>query len=135
MTTKTNNKKAIIIACIVLAVIAAAFAVIYTQCIAAPVGGSKEITVSIIHADETEKTEIINSDAEYLREALEEKNLILGTESDLGLYVLTVDGETVDEANQEWWNFTKQGEMLTTGVDMTPVTDGDHFEITFTVGW
>jgi len=135
MSTKKNNKKAVVIVGIALAVLAAVFVVVYTQFIGRPVGGTKEITVSIIHADETERTETITTDAEYLREALEEKELVSGTESDMGLYVLTVDGETVDEANQEWWNFTQNGETLTTGIDTTPIADGDRFEIAFTVGW
>ena len=46
-----------------------------------------------------------------------------------------MDGETVDDAKQEWWCFTKGGEMMMTGVDDSMIADGEHYEIVFTVGW
>ena len=47
----------------------------------------------------------------------------------------TVNGVTVDDSKQQWWCFTQDGEMLMTGVDTTPIADGDHFEITLTEGY
>ena len=85
--------------------------------------------------DESSKSYDISTDEEFLRNALEQENLIEGTESDYGLFVLTVDGYTVDDAKQEWWGFSKDGESLMTGVDDTPINDGDHFEITLMVGY
>lgn len=80
-------------------------------------------------------TKTISTDAEFLRGALEQENLIAGDESQYGLFVKTVNGITADDANQEWWCFTKGGETLFTGVDTTPIADGDKFEITLTVGY
>ena len=65
----------------------------------------------------------------------QEEGLIAGSESEYGLYVETVDGETANMDNQEWWCFTKGGEMLMTGVDDTMIADGEQYEATFTVGW
>jgi hypothetical protein len=130
-----GNKKVLVIGLVVLVVLIAAFAAVYFLVIDKPAAGEKDITVEIIHSDATEKTVEINTDAEFLRQALEEKDLIEGTESELGLYVITVDGETVDDTQQEWWCLTQDGESLMTGVDTTPIEDGDQFEITFTVGW
>ena len=96
---------------------------------------AKTIAVEVVHKDESKKQLEISTDEEYLRGALEQENLIAGEESDYGLFVKTVDGETVDDGNQEWWCFTKDGEMLNTGVDSTPIADGEHYEITFTVGY
>ena len=96
--------------------------------------GEKTITVEVVLPDET-VTHTITTDAEYLRGALEEKSLIAGDESEYGLFVKTVAGVTADDGNQEWWCFTKGGETLFTGVDTTPITDGDKFEITLTVGY
>ena len=45
------------------------------------------------------------------------------------------DGETAEESAQEWWKLTKGGEMVNTGVDATPIADGDAFELTFMVGY
>ena len=46
-----------------------------------------------------------------------------------------VDGESADASQQQWWCFTKDGEMLMTGVDDTMIRDGEKYEITFTTGW
>ncbi len=72
---------------------------------------------------------------ERLRGALDQEKLIAGTDSEYGLYVLTVDGETVNEENQEWWGYTKSGEYVDVGVDSCEIADGDHYEFTFNVGW
>ena len=77
----------------------------------------------------------IQTDAESLRGALEQESLIAGSESEYGLFVETVDGETADMGAEEWWCFTKGGEMLATGVDDTMIADGEHYEASFTVGW
>lgn len=96
---------------------------------------AKEITFQVVHADGTTKDFTINTTADNLREALESEGLIAGEESSYGLFVKTVDGETVDDANQEWWCLTKGGQMWNYGVDDTEISDGDAFEFTFTVGY
>ncbi len=135
METKKNNLKMIIITCVILAVLVAGFLIAYKVFSDKPVEGEKTITVDVVLADGTTKSYEIKTTAEFLRGALEEKNLVAGTESEFGLYVLTVDGVTADDTKQEWWSFTKSGETLTTGIDTTTIIDGDHFEITLTVGW
>ena len=97
--------------------------------------GGKALVVTVVHGDESSKDFSFTTDAENLRTALEEQELIEGTESEYGLYVLTVDGETADEGAQQWWCFTKGGEMLMTGVDDTMIADGESYEITLTTGW
>lgn len=97
--------------------------------------GSQTVTVEVTHKDGQTKTFEIHTDEEYLRGALEQENLISGNETEYGLYVLTVDGETADEANQEWWGYTKSGEMVNFGVDTCPIADGDHYEFTLNTGW
>lgn len=94
-----------------------------------------EITLKVIHGDGSEKEFPISTTAATLGEALEAEGLISGEESSYGLFVTTVDGETVDDANQEWWCLTKGGEMWNYGVDATELADGDTFEFTFTVGY
>ena len=93
------------------------------------------IVVSVTHADGSEKEFTITTEALNLRGALEQEELVQGDESEYGLFVTTVDGEGTDSSKQEWWCFTKGGEMLMTGVDDTMIADGDHYEIVFTVGW
>ena len=97
--------------------------------------GDKNIIVVVVHKDESKKEFQINTSAETLRAACEEQKLIAGDESEYGLYVKTVDGETADDGAQEWWCLTKGGEMSMTGVDDTMIADGEQYEFTFTVGW
>ena len=97
--------------------------------------GAKKLVVTVVHGDGSSKDFPLATDAENLRGALEERQLIAGDESEYGLFVKTVDGETADDAVQQWWCFTKDGEMLMTGVDDTMIADGEHYEITLTTGW
>ncbi len=98
-------------------------------------GETKTITLQVVHKDGTAKDFTIKTEAKTLREALEQENLIAGEEAQYGLFVKTVDGETADEGNQEWWCLTKGGEMWNSGVDSTEIADGDAFELTLTVGY
>ena len=133
MSKKTRN---IIIAVAVLLVLVVGSLLVWNHFKPAAQAGGKNIVLEVVHGDGSSKDFTIRTDAENLRGALEqEEGLIAGSESDYGLYVETVDGETADMNNQEWWCFTKGGEMLMTGVDDTMIADGEHYEATFTVGW
>lgn len=132
-----ENKKSKkgLIAAIVLVVAIIAAAVIYTATRPAASAGDKHITVEVIDAEGNSTVFEYDTDEEYLRGVLEPAGLIEGSESEYGMFVTTVNGIAANDANQEWWCFTQDGEMLMTGVDSTPVNDGDHFEITLTVGY
>ena len=97
--------------------------------------GDKTITVTVIHKDESEKVFELSTDQEYLGPALVDGGVVEDNQSDYGLYILTADGETVDEAAQEWWCITQNGESLTVGADDQPILDGECYELTLTVGW
>ena len=131
-----NNKKAIVAVAILLVLVLGAIIAWYALR-PAPNASDGLITIvaEVTHKDGSSKEFTIRTDAANLRGALEQENLIQGDESQYGLYVKTVDGETVDESAQEWWCFSRGGEMLMTGVDDTEITDGDHYEIVLTVGW
>lgn len=133
-TTKRSNKKPLIIGTIVLAVLIAVFAWVYSAQMPDGTIGSKTIMVEIIVDTET-VSKVIETDAEFLRGALEQEQLIAGEESEYGLFVLTVNGITADDAKQQWWCFTKGGEQMYTGIDTTPIADGDVFEATLMTGW
>ena len=130
------SKKKSLIAGIVLAVMVLAALFCWKSFAPQAVEGDKTITVEVIHGDGSEKSFTISTDSENLRGALEqEEGLVSGDESEYGLFVTTVDGETADSANEEWWCFTKNGESLMTGVDDTMIADGEEYEITLTVGY
>lgn len=129
-----QKKKTLIIVCAAVVLVAAMLAVWFAF---GPKGtaGQKAIGVTVVYADATTDEFSFSTDAEFLRQALEEQKLVEGEESQYGLYVKTVNGVTADEAKEEWWCFTKDGEDVMTGVDSTPVADGDHFEITLKIGY
>lgn len=129
-----NNKK-LIWGMIALVLVAALLWGAYALFMPKGTVGAKHIAVTVVHQNGQSKEFPIDTDQAYLRGALEEHKLASGDESEYGLFVKTVDGYTVDDSKQEWWCFTKGGETVTTGVDATPIADGDHFEITLTTGY
>ena len=69
------------------------------------------------------------------RELLTEEGLVSGEEGAYGMFITTVDGETADDTNQEWWCITKDKEKLNTSADQTPIADGEKYELTLTIGY
>ncbi len=130
-----SKKVKSIIAVAVLVVLVIGAVLVWKATAPEGVVGDKTIDVTIVHGDETTKEVTISTDEEFLRGALEQENLISGEEGEFGLFVTTVDGETVDESLQQWWCFTNGGESIMTGVDTTPIADGEEYEITLTTGW
>jgi len=132
---KNKNLLKVLLGLGVFVLLVVAMLAVYSHFKPETVKGAKEIVVEVVIPDQESKEITINTDAEYLRQALEEKNLVKGTESDYGLFIMEVNGRVADDAKQEWWCITKDGESVNTGVDLTPITDGDHYEITLTVGY
>ena len=130
-----KQKRKALLGLAVLLCAAALLAGIYLTFRPQTVEGAKTVTGEVIAGGETVQTHTIQTDAEYLRGALEQEKMVGGEESAYGLFLLTVDGITADEAKQEWWCVTKEGGQVDTGVDATPIADGDHFELTLMVGW
>jgi len=94
-----------------------------------------DVTVVVIHKDKSEKVFEVTTQGETLEDVLLEHKIVEDNQSSYGLYILTADGETADESAQEWWCVTKGGESMATGASDTVIADGDHYELTFTVGW
>ena len=94
--------------------------------------GEKNITVEITHKDETVNTYEFATQQQFLYDAMYEAGII-GELTDG--YFVEVDGETADTAAQEWWGYTKSGEYVNYGAGECVISDGDHYEFTFHVGW
>ncbi len=97
--------------------------------------GAKALEIHVVHGDGTKKVFTFGTDAEYLADALIEQDLVFGEESEYGLFITTVDGETADESQEQWWCLTKAGEMLMTGASETVIADGETYELTLTEGY
>lgn len=97
--------------------------------------GSKAVTIDVINKAEEKTTYQVNTDAECLRQAMEETEGLTfsGTESDYGIMVETVNGETADYSKDKaYWAFYVNGEYCMYGIDSQPVADGDTFSIVYT---
>lgn len=91
--------------------------------------GAAAISVAVTAGDRT-VTFTVHTDADNLRGALEPLGLIAGDESELGLYIKSVNGIPADyEADGYYWALYIDGEYAVTGVDATPVTDGGEYAL------
>lgn len=124
----SKKRRAGFIAIAALAILIVALIIVFALTKKPPVSGEKTITISIDHLVGEDRTLTISTGEEYLSGALEQENLIKGTQGAYGLFVTEVDGETADENAQQWWVFTKSGEYVETGVDSTVISDGDSYE-------
>lgn len=134
MEAKKNNRK-IVFAVAALVVVIAILAGIYMATRKETSKGGKSVTVEVVHKDGGSKSFSYQTDREYLGEVLADEKLVEGEEGPYGLFIKTVDGETADDANQEWWCLTKEGGQVNTSADQAPIADGDKYELTLTVGY
>ena len=128
-------KKKTLIGCGALVAACLLAALLYLQTRPETAAGDKTIDVVVVHGDGSEAAFQYQTDAEYLGDVLTENGLVEGTESTYGLFITTVDGETADDSLQQWWCITREGEMLSTGADQTPIAHGEQYELTLTEGY
>lgn len=87
----------------------------------------KEITLTVYHTDESVSDFTLRTTARTLAEALTAAGIIEGVETEDGLFVYVVDGETVDGANGRYWVSLVNGEETEQTADALPIEDGDHY--------
>ena len=127
-----KNKK--LIAVIALVLVFAALAAVYFISRPSAQEGSKAFTVTVIHADGTEKTFDYRTDTEKLGAFLEEKGLIDSKGADQGMFH-SVDGEKADwNVNQSYWAFYIGEDYAMTGIYDTDITDGAAYKLVYTIG-
>lgn len=126
-----KNKKLVLGMSIVLALLIIVFAGAKFLNRPETQSGAKDIEVTVVFADKTEKQYEINTDAEFLADALLEEKIITEKSSD-GMYTV-IAGERADYTlDKSWWCLTKGGEMVNVGINEQSIADGDSFEITNT---
>lgn len=130
-----KGKKGTIIAAVLLILVCVGAGALYLKFRPSASEGSKNITVTVVHADSTEKEFRYQTDAEYLGKVLEDEKLVEGTQGQFGIFITVVDGEQADDSKQQWWCLTKGGEMVNTSADQTPIEDGDRYELTLKEGY
>lgn len=135
MSETKENKKKIVIAVAVLAAAAVILGVVYVNLKPKAAAGAKNLTIEVVDDAGASETYTVQTDAEYLRQAIEEtEGLTLeGTESEYGLMVETVNGLTADyAADGAYWAFYVDGAYCEYGVDTQPVSDGQAYQIVYT---
>lgn len=131
---KKLNKKTLF-GVIALVALIAIFAVVYSVFREKPVEGSKSITIEIVGKEGNSTTYDVKTDAEFLSQAMEEAEGLefSGTESQYGLTLEVINGETTDFNNGSYWGIYVNGEYGNYGVDSQPVVDGDAYKLVYEV--
>ncbi len=86
---------------------------------------AKKFTFKAVGIDGKEETFEFESEEETVGDALLKEGLIAGDDSEYGLYVKTVNGETHDyKKDGKYWAFYVNGEYASSSVDSTPIEEG-----------
>ena len=98
-------------------------------------GSMKKFTVTVVHADGTEKVFEYESAETNVGPVLEAAGLIKGNAGPYGMEITEVDGETaVYNTDGAYWAVYVGEEYALTGIDTTPITDGGVYKLVYTRG-
>lgn len=90
--------------------------------------GSVSFPLTIVDKEGNEIHVTVNTDQEMVGEALFETGLAVGSQGDYGLYISHVNGiKAVYEEDGVYWAFYINGEYAQTGVDLTPIAEGESY--------
>ena len=79
---------------------------------------------------ETARAFEVSTDEEIVGKALEKLGVISGEEGPYGMFITTVDGETVDFYRDiKYWAFYIDGTYATAGIDQTEIADGAVYSL------
>lgn len=91
--------------------------------------GNTSFSFAVVDKDGKTTEFKINTNKETVGEALLELGLIAGEESTYGLYVKTVNGQTLDyNTDKRFWAFYENGKFAASGVDTTKIVTGAKYE-------
>lgn len=92
--------------------------------------GSKSFELTIVDKEGTEHEYLIHTDEEMVGFALIAHELIEGEEGPYGMYIKSVLGQKLDyETDGMYWSFYVGSDYAMTGVDQTPITEGEHYQL------
>ena len=134
-TTNKNNKK-VLLGVIALIAVVGLFLGMYMKFRPQAQAGGKQISIEVVDDAGASTVYEVATDAEYLREAFEDAEglEVLGEESQYGLTIITVNGLTADfNVDSAYWSIMVNGEYGQYGADSQVVTDGDVFQLIYTV--
>lgn len=92
--------------------------------------GDKSFVLEVVDTNEKTISVTIKTSAATVGEALLATGVAQGEDSDFGLFITTVCGETLDyDADGMYWAFYINGEFAMTPVDQTDVEDGAVYKL------
>lgn len=90
--------------------------------------GAVSFPLTIVDKEGNEISITVNTDKETVGEALLELGIVEGEDGDYGLYMTHVNGiPAIFEEDGTYWAFYINGEYAMTGVEMTPIADGESY--------
>ncbi|MBR4863174.1 MAG: hypothetical protein IKU07_01255 [Oscillospiraceae bacterium] len=98
-------------------------------------GAMKSFSVTVVHADGTEKVFAYESAETNVGPVLEAAGLIKGNAGPYGMEITEVDGETaIYSTDGAYWAVYVGEEYAMSGIDTTPITDGGVYKLVYTRG-
>ena len=92
--------------------------------------GEKSFELTIVDKEGVTHAYLIRTDEEMVGLALMDLELIDGEAGPYGLYIKSVLGQVLDyETDGMYWGFYVNGEYALTGVDTTPIIEGDCYQL------
>ncbi len=92
--------------------------------------GSKVFPCTVVDPEGVETVYEIHTDCEMVGEALQALGILEGEEGPYGLFIKAVNGVALDyNTDGMYWSFYINGEYALTGVDQTPITEGESYMI------
>ena len=127
-----KNKK-MILAIVALVAVIAVMAGLFLANRPQAVEGSKQVTITIIHKDGTEKNLEYTTDLEFLSQLLREKELVTGYESEeFGFTIESVDGVLADWAvDGAYWALYEGEEYATASAAGIVLVDGGVYKLIY----
>lgn len=133
--TQPKQNRALLIIAIVLFATVLGMALLYPVFAPQTSVGAKNITIQVTDNQQNTTDYSVNTNAEYLRQAMEEtKGLsFTGTEGQYGLMILSVNGITANwEQDHAWWSIYVNNELANYSIDQQPIADGDVIRLEYT---
>lgn len=93
----------------------------------------KKFTVTVVHADGSEKNFTYETEKEFVGPVLMEAGLLQGEDGPYGLMISEVDGEKIEDTNKAYWAIYEGEEYAMQGIDTTPVVDGQVYKLVYTL--
>ena len=92
--------------------------------------GAKVFELTIVDKEGNTHLYEIHTDEEMVGYALLANELIEGEEGPYGMYIKSVLGQVLDyDKDGMYWSFYVNGEYALTGVDQTPITEGESYQL------